>query len=64
MSISVIAFILMAAVSTLFLAAIVISEGNLKLPVPLQKGDSSLGRYSVNWLGAVAFLGALLICLV
>jgi hypothetical protein len=53
----------MAAVSALFMAAMLVSQGNFKLPVLTQTGDSSLDFHSVNWLGAFAFIGAVLICL-
>jgi hypothetical protein len=55
---------LMATVTVLFMAATVISEANIKMPALIQTGDSSLGAHSVNWLGAFAFIGALMICLV
>jgi hypothetical protein len=64
MSISILAFVLMALVSVLFMAVTVVSEGNFKLPALNHTGDSSLGARSVNWLGAVAFTGAVLICLI
>ena len=54
----------MALVSILLLVATLISEGNFKLPKLKQTGDSSLSRKSVNWLGAIAFLSAVLICLI
>jgi len=60
---SLIAFVLVAVVSVLFMAASVVSGGNFKLPALKQTGDSSLGWQSVNWLVAFAFLGAVLICL-
>jgi hypothetical protein len=46
------------------MAVTVVSEGNFKLPALNHTGDSSLGARSVNWLGAVAFTGAVLICLI
>jgi len=54
----------MAFVSVLFMAVTVVSEGNFKMPALKQTGDSSLGVRSVNWLGAVAFTGAVLICMI
>jgi hypothetical protein len=63
MDISDIAFVLMALISGLFLAVIAAGEWDLKLPGPPQFGDSSLSPSSVNWLGGMAFLGAVLICL-
>jgi formate-dependent nitrite reductase membrane component NrfD len=63
MSISLIGFGLMALVSILFMAATVAGESNIKLPELKQFGDSSLGMRSVNWLGAMAFIGAVLICM-
>jgi hypothetical protein len=64
MSISILAFALMAFVSALFMMVTVVSEGNFKMPALKQTGDSSLGVRSVNWLGAVAFIGAVLICMI
>ena len=58
------AFALMGPLAVLFLAALVGGEGSLKLPALHQTGDSSLSRKSVNWLGAIAFIAALLICLI
>jgi hypothetical protein len=63
MSISIFAFVLMAFVSVLLMAVTVVSEGNFKMPALNHIGDSSLGFRSVNWLGAIAFIGALLICM-
>jgi hypothetical protein len=63
-SISIISFVVMAAASVLFVAAAVISEGSFKLPAMHQTGDSSLHAESVNWLGVIALIGAVLICLV
>jgi hypothetical protein len=64
MSISILAFAGMASVSVLFMAITVISEGNFKLPPLNHIGDSSLGFRSVNWLGAIAFIGAVVICMI
>ena len=64
MSISIIGFIVVAVVAVVFMAVTVISEGNFKLPELHQTGDSSLRGQSVNWLGVIALIGALLICLV
>ena len=64
MSMSIIAFMVMASVSILFVAAMLVDELDLKRPVATQTGDSSLGPKSVNWLGAIAFIGAVLICLI
>ncbi len=63
MSISILAFVLMAFVSALFMAVTVVSEGNFKMPALSRVGDSSLGFRSVNWLGAIAFIGAVVICM-
>ena len=54
----------MAAVSILFMAATSAGEGNFKLFPLKQIGDSSLSPKSVNWLGAIAFIGAILICMI
>jgi hypothetical protein len=64
MSISLLAFALMAFVSVLFMAVTVVSEGNFKMPALSRTGDSSLGVRSVNWLGAIAFAGAVAICMI
>lgn len=64
MNMSVIAFALMASLTILFAAFIVGSEMKLQLPVLTQTGDSSLSPQSVNWLGSLAFVAALLICLI
>ena len=64
MSMSIIAFVVMASVSVLFMAATLVGEWNFNLPSLNQTGDSSLGPKSVNWLGAIAIIGAVLICLV
>jgi hypothetical protein len=64
MNLSSILFILVAIISGLLLTAIMAGEGELKLPHPKQLGDSSLGRTSVNWLGAIALLCAILICVI
>ncbi|HZL79029.1 MAG TPA: hypothetical protein VFC17_09255 [Candidatus Limnocylindrales bacterium] len=61
---SIIAFVVMASVSILFMATTLVGEWNFKLPPLNQSGDSSLSRKSVNWLGAIAFIGAVLICLI
>jgi hypothetical protein len=63
-NISIISFIVIAAVLVLFVVAAVVSEGDFKLPDLHQTGDSSLRGQSVNWLGVIALIGALLICLV
>jgi hypothetical protein len=62
MSFTVIGFILMSASAILFAGATMVRELNLKLPVPVQRGDSSLSRHSVNWLAATALISALVIC--
>ncbi len=54
----------MAAVSVLFMGAIVTGQLNIKLPVLHQTGDSSLSGHSVKWLGAIALTAAILICLI
>ncbi len=60
---SFLAFGSMALVSILVWTVTVAGKWNSKL-VPLkQTGDSSLSPGSVNWLGAIAFGAALLICL-
>ena len=64
MSLSIIVFVLMASVSILFLVATVAGESSFKLTSLNQTGDSSLSRKSVNWLGAIAFITAILICLI
>jgi len=60
---TIMAFVVMALLSSLLLAATVAGEWDFRRPVLHQTGDTSLGPLSVNWLAAMAFLGALLICL-
>ncbi len=60
---SIMAFVVMALLSGLLLAATVAGERDIRRPVLYQTGDSSLGPLSVNWLGGMALLGAFLICL-
>jgi len=64
MNITVMAFAAMAAVTILFGAATMARELKFQLPARRQTGDSSLGRHSVNWLAATAFIAALVICFV
>ena len=63
MSISIIAFAIMAAITILIAAATVIQQLEVRLPAMALSGDSSLSRHSVNWLGGISFGAALLICL-
>ena len=66
MSVSFMAFMMMAAATLFFLAALVVGEQVLRIPVlPVlrQTGDSSFGPRSVHWMGALALLTAVLICL-
>jgi len=63
MNISKFAFDTMAAVAVVFLSATMVLETGVKLPRLTQRGDSSLGRNSVNWLAGVAVCLALLVCL-
>lgn len=64
MSISIIAFGLIALVSILILTGTMAGEWGFKLAPLTQTGDTSLSPASVNWLGAIAFSAAVLICLV
>jgi hypothetical protein len=64
MSISLLAFALMAFISVLFMAITVVNESNFKMPSLSSTGDSSLGFRSVNWLAAIAFTGAVAICMI
>lgn len=64
MSITEIGFVLMAAVSVLFMGAFVFSQLGIELPARYRTGDSSLSGRSVNWLGAIALAAAVLICLI
>jgi hypothetical protein len=63
MTVSLMAFFMMAAASVLFLSALVVGEEMIRIPVLRQTGDSSLGPRSVNWMGGLALLAAVLICL-
>jgi len=57
------AFLMMAATSVFFFAALAVGEKMLGYPVLRQSGDSSLGRRSINWMGGIALFVAVLICL-
>ena len=57
------AFLMMAASSVFFLAALVVGERMLGYLVPRQTGDSSLSYRSVNWMGGLALFMAVLIIL-
>lgn len=63
MGMSIMTFVVMAALAIWFLATFRAGELNFRMPRPNQIGDTSLSPRSVNWLGALAFLGAVLICL-
>ena len=58
---SVIAFAVMAVMAAVFMAAIVVRELDIQMPVLTQTGDSSLSRQSVNWLAAIDFTAALIL---
>jgi type II secretory pathway component PulL len=64
MDTSVIAFVLMAVATAVLLAATVAREADFNLPALSYRGDTSLSRQSVNWLAAIAFTAAILICLI
>lgn len=53
----------MAGLASFILAALTAEEMNLEMLPTTQTGDSSLSPRSVDALGATAFLGAVLICL-
>ncbi|MBC8002473.1 MAG: hypothetical protein H7X97_07780 [Opitutaceae bacterium] len=59
---SVVAFAVMACLTIGFAACVMGRELRFLLPVLTQTGDSSLSPQSVNWLGALALIGAILIC--
>lgn len=59
MNMSIIAFIVMASATILFMAATLAGEWQPRLPKLTQTGDSSLGPQSVNWLAAIAFAAAI-----
>ncbi len=63
MNITVMAFSVMALLSTLFLGATLAHELDLRLPELTQTGDSSLPPQSINTLGATALVAAIVICL-
>ena len=63
-SITEISFVLMAAVTVLFMGAFVAGQLDIRLPVLHQTGDTSLSGQSVKWLGAIALTAAILICLI
>jgi hypothetical protein len=64
MDTSVIAFTLMAIVVTCFALATLAREFNIQMPLPRQRGDTSLRPSSVDFLTAAAFIGAVFICFV
>lgn len=59
---SIIAFALMGSLTILFAACIAWSELKPQFAALTQTGDSSLSPHSVNWLGTLALIGAILIC--
>jgi len=61
---SILTMLMMTAVAILFLAVMLVREWDYKLSSLNQTGDSSLSPKSVNWLVAIAFLSAVLICLI
>jgi hypothetical protein len=64
MSITESGFVLMVIIAVLFMAATVASRTGLRPPIRHQTGDSSLSAHSVTWLGAIALMAAVLICLI
>ena len=62
MTMSIIAFALMAVVAMAFGFATMNLNLDVRIPELTQTGDSSLGRHSVNWLGATAVFFVAFIC--
>lgn len=62
MSVTVIAFVLLAVTTILILAATMVFDLNLNRIKLAQTGDSSLSPRSVNWLAGIALIAALWIC--
>ena len=63
MNLSAIAFAVLAVVTIIIAGATMARELDLQLPAWTRTGDTSLGPQSVNWLVAIAFIAAVLICL-
>jgi hypothetical protein len=62
MSNTVIAFSLWAAIGLTFVILMLVKERNFAWARPTAFGDTTLGRNSVNWMAALALLGALVLC--
>jgi hypothetical protein len=62
MNISILAFVVWAGVISGFLFLIMNREAVDPLRGLTQRGDTSIGRYSFDWMGAIALIGAVVIC--
>ena len=63
MSASMFLFVTAMLVGSAFLAALMWMEWDVKWSGFKQVGESSIGRNSINWLGGIAFVAAVGICL-
>ena len=63
MSASMFLFVTAMLVGAAFLAALMWAEWDVQWSGFKQVGESSLSRNSINWLGGIAFVAALSICL-
>jgi hypothetical protein len=62
MNISIIAFVAWASVISAFLFLILNREAANPWLGLTQTGDTSIGRHSFDWMGAIALIGAVAIC--
>lgn len=62
MNISLIAFIVCAAIGLVFFAAMSIMESGTEVNGFKQTGDTTIGRNSINWIGGLAIAAAVFIC--
>ena len=63
MNVSMFLVVTAMVVGSAFLAALVWTELQVNWSGFKQVGESSLGRNSVNWLGGIAIVAAIAICL-
>jgi hypothetical protein len=62
MSNTVIAFSVWAIIGLAFVLLMLVKERSFAWARPAAFGDTTLSRNSVNWMAALALLGALFIC--
>lgn len=62
MTISIIAFVVWTGLISGFLLLTMDREAAIPWRGLTQTGDTSIGRYSFDWMGALALIGAVVIC--